>query len=108
MRRSKALGAVLALSWPMACARDPVTSFNEARIEAICSWYDRCEALEEGGYADMADCRSELAAASKAEKPHMNCDNFSQGEADACVAAWDVADCTTPPDLASCESVCEN
>lgn len=103
-------GAGIALSAVLAagCTPDPVDAFNEDRVEAICSWYDRCGALEEGGYEDIGDCRSDLAAAAKSEQPDMNCDGFDVAAAETCLAAWDEADCVTPPDLSPCEGICEN
>ena len=90
------------------CAVNPVEQFNQDRIEAICAWHERCGSLEVGGYEDIGDCRSDLAAAAKSEQANMNCDDFNDDEAGACVAAWGEADCETPPDLSACEAVCEN
>ncbi len=90
------------------CAAAPTDDFNSARIEALCGFYDRCGTLTDAGYANLANCRTDLAAASKASASEMTCDSFSQSDADACVAAWMNADCTTPPDLTVCEGVCSN
>ena len=91
-----------------ACGQDSTGTFTDDRITAVCGWYDRCGTFESAGYADIGACRSDLAAAAKADAAFMNCDDFSQADADACIAAWDDADCATPPDLSACESVCSN
>ncbi len=88
------------------CARDPVKNFQEARVEAICSWYERCEGLTWAGYESESNCKTVLAAASKQSNEDMACDDFSQASADACVGGWEEADCETPPDLSACEDVC--
>lgn len=100
--------ALVAAALLAGCDRDPVAGFNDARIEAVCDFHERCGDFDAAGFKDAADCRETLASASRSSKADMTCEDFSQGEADACVAAWDTADCVTPPDLSACEAVCAN
>ncbi len=97
-----------ALLLMFACGRDPVSSFGEARIEAVCGFYERCGTLEVAGYLTADECRTQLAGAQRDVGTDLGCDDFSQASADECVAAWDDADCETPPDLSVCEQVCSN
>jgi hypothetical protein len=98
----------LALLLLLACGRDPLQNFGDARIEAVCAFYERCGTLEVAGYLSADDCRTELAGAQRDAGTDLGCQDFSQGSADACVAAWDDADCEAPPDLSVCEDVCSN
>ena len=99
---------IAALMFALGCGRDPVANFTASRIEAVCGFYERCDTLTAAGYKSASDCRTQLAEATRGSAEDMLCDEFSQGEADACVAEWDDADCTTPPDLTVCEDVCSN
>jgi hypothetical protein len=90
------------------CDGEPVQAFNEARIEAVCSWHERCDTFASTGFQDAADCRGKLASDSRQGGYGETCKDFSQSDADGCVAAWDEADCETPPDLTVCEQVCAN
>lgn len=108
MRVGRGLAGVIFAAALGSCGRDPVANFTDSRIEALCGFYERCDTLMVAGYKTATDCRTQLAVAAKSSSADMLCEDFSQGQADACVAAWEEADCETPPDLAVCEDVCSN
>ena len=90
------------------CVSEPTKAFSEARIEAVCAWHERCETFSATGFQDDADCRSTLANNSRQSGYGQACKDFSENDAADCIAAWDDADCETPPELGSCEQVCAN
>lgn len=99
--------SLLVLVATLGCGNDELRAFQSARIEAVCDWHDRCDSLDDGGYADVESCRRTLASATQASAAASPCAAFDAESADACLSVWAEAECGVALDLAACEGVCE-
>lgn len=98
--------ALLALL-PLLAACYSQEEFIVDENDAICGWYERCDFLGTLGFADKADCVSELDAWDLEDPPE--CGDFDGGAAQACVEGYANLSCAsdgTPSVPADCEDVC--
>ncbi len=109
MRLTAARRAVAAGVLAAACLPAEVHDFVEARTSALCARHVRCGTLADNAWSDADACEAALGetAASRALNGADECRGFDVAAADACLAAIDEAACDAPPDLSSCEAVCD-
>jgi hypothetical protein len=83
-------------------------TFVEARINATCTWYQRCEILNVIGYETVADCVDEYTAdAEQSGDLGETCEPYDRGAAKDCVDDLNAAGCEEDfPYPGSCSEAC--
>ncbi len=84
-------------------------TFVEARIHAVCTWYQRCDILEVIDYESIADCVEENTAdAEQSGDLGETCEPYDRSAAKQCVDELNAAGCEDMVSYypASCSEAC--
>jgi hypothetical protein len=86
----------------------PALDFAYERADAVCAWHERCGTLEAAGFTDESDCKAGLHAAVKEAnvRGELDCPDYDQGAAEACVRAWEEVECGEQVE-ADCDGICQ-
>jgi len=76
--------------------------YAEERATATCDWYDRCDLLRVLTYDDLETCLDLEGPADTG----LECPDFDAAEAQDCVEALELADCSDFAEPEACGAVC--